>query len=174
LFIGTESVLAMADPLIEKLPAKNLLHSQLSTLHDQFKEAFYESRALEVAEDDVRKKQELSPGVQDNSFATAEIGPPTWTYYSVFFKNKEQPSARLERNTMLERYSSFVGSLQPLRNDIVKASSVALSDAESIRRRDETLATYAWWTSVILFSLGWWLGILGKLYGAKEGGWAGE
>lgn len=46
-------------------------------------------------------------------------------------------------------------------------------DAEVRRKREETYADVAWWSTATLFLIGWGLGLLGKVYGIRGDG-AGE
>jgi hypothetical protein len=64
----------------------------------------------------------------------------------------------------------FAEALNPLVADTGNLEHHVLDDAEETRRRNETKSRYAWWISAALFSLGWGLGLVGKLYGVPEVG----
>lgn len=163
-FARIKSDLAITEPLAEKLPANNPLHSKLDGFYEEFRKASLESMALTkgIKEAGMQHKISLS-----TPLPTIEIDIPTWEYVSADPRTKLELAPKVGK-TVVELYHSFLYSLIELQHDVVQARLVGLSEAEVIRRRDERLATLAWWFSMFLFTVGWGLGLLGKLYGAPE------
>ncbi len=163
MYLRIKTDLAIMKPLVEKLPANSSLHSQLDGFYDQFNKASSESIALTRGMKEAGMQNKISASTP---LATVEIDVPTWEYMTANPHTKYEVPPK--GKTVVELYHSFLYSLYELQHDVVQATLVGLSEAEVIRRRDERLATRAWWLSMFLFTVGWGLGLLGKLYGVPE------
>ena len=54
--------------------------------------------------------------------------------------------------------------------DMMKIDGSIIAQASALKARNERYSKIAWWTSAALFTIGWGLGLLGKLYGVDAGG----
>jgi len=52
-----------------------------------------------------------------------------------------------------------------LQRDIFDFNKGILDEAKAVRARNEVKAEWAWWISVGLFVIGWFIGLLGTIYG---------
>jgi hypothetical protein len=73
-----------------------------------------------------------------------------------------------------KRLIEFIRSLDNLGYDAEVVSKRTLKDADVTKKRNEFLTTWAWRISAFLFTIGWSLGILGKLYGVPEAAGGGN
>jgi len=70
--------------------------------------------------------------------------------------------------SLLLREETLFNSAESLRKITEGMTTQLLHDAEDLRTKHERYADYAWRISWVLFSLGWCLGLLGKVYGVPD------
>jgi hypothetical protein len=94
--------------------------------------------------------------------------PKQWVYISQnsTFKIPDPP----ETDPIKNRAMMLRRSLDYLNSDITARADKLLQQAKTIRHDNGEYSEYAWRTSVVLFALGWSVGLLGKIYGVQAAG----
>ena len=101
---------------------------------------------------------ELSRTIRSEAEALdADVGQRTTDYksrqeYEKFLRKSDASAS----NLLEQAWNTFDEA------DVLK--TVLFEDAENIRKRNEKYSEYAWWITVALFTFGWGLGLLGKIY----------
>jgi ABC-type Na+ efflux pump permease subunit len=105
-----------------------------------------ESRLLKVLEDDYDKLPRMTVEEMHDS------------------KNEEKATEAIQGFiTMSGTFMTFTLNLDPLHHDV-------LAEAERQKQQAETWFKWCTWGSYVLYSIGWALGLVGKIFGVKTGG----
>jgi hypothetical protein len=129
--------LSNVDLLAAKLPLNDIKRMELARLHSTFGESATKATHLY----DERPPDRL-------------IGDT---------HNKEEYISKMEAAT--KQVQELLSTVLKLRAGTDAVITITLADAEITRKTDGTYSKIAWWTSSVLFALGWGVGILGKVYG---------
>jgi hypothetical protein len=78
----------------------------------------------------------------------------------------DPPTEQSEKEALQRASTLFVlrFDLIALNLRIDKLQTKVLAEAETTRKRNETWATRAWWIAAVLYTLGWGLAVVGRLY----------
>jgi hypothetical protein len=128
--------------LTSKLPERSSLRQKLSDLTEEYNKEHAQSEKLHYA---------LYHTSQEGAASSPEMLDQAARQYG------EQIVALSVSYENLDRRMSALAS------DLI-------SEAKQVRIRNDRLSRVAWWISAILFTIGWGLGLVAKLYGLPEQG----
>ena len=71
------------------------------------------------------------------------------------------PAGRDRLETLLDTDDNM---FEMLAANVAEFNKGILDEAKTLRARDESKARWAWWIAAVLYTVGWGLGLLGKIY----------
>jgi hypothetical protein len=154
-----EGSIANARILIERLPELESMERE----SDRFEQA------LKDADDEMEFLSERTAEEALSQLKRGEHKP--WVYTP-----KKPPNHYIRMlphpdPTPIQVYlESDFDTANTLATDIREFNQGILDEAKTLRSRDERRARWAWWIAAALYTLGWGLGLAGKVYGLPTGG----
>jgi hypothetical protein len=155
-----ESSISDAMILLERLPELKSMEAQGERL----------TKALEEIKQEVEFLAERDAAEVMQEVTSGDHKP--WTYapkqnqkhYHLSIRPANVAVTPIE--TLLDTEDNAAEMLQ---RDIFDFNKGILDEAKAVRARNEVKAEWAWWISVGLFVIGWFIGLLGTIYGIPTG-----